>query len=69
MQDSIKTQFFEAREAIKSACWYLEGLAIDYQASDLDPVTKAGRVDALNAKIDYLKGLPLNENAHPWVED
>lgn len=47
----------------------LEALRADYAASRLPQDEKLARVAALDAKVDYLRGLPLDGNAHPWVGD
>lgn len=57
------------RDRIESACAQLDFLVKQYAQADLDGVTKLARIEALRAKQDYLRGLKLDANAHPWNED
>lgn len=69
MQDRIERAFSGAQANIFLACEYLEDLISEYQRSDLDPVQRAGRISAIRAKQEYLKGLKFDPDAYPWVED
>lgn len=61
--------FEVARTRIEGACRQLEYLVSVYARSNVDPVRKLARIETLKSKVDYLRGLQLNANAHPWVED
>lgn len=69
MFDEIDRAFAGARANVSLACEYLEDLMTEYQLSNLDVNTIVARVSAIAAKIDYLKGIKFDPNAHPWVED
>ena len=61
--------FTIVKQRIDAACAQLDFLVGKYAQSGLDGVTKLARIETLRAKADYLRGLPLNPNAHPWIED
>jgi hypothetical protein len=44
-------------------------LRATYSLSKLPDDVKLARIAALDAKIDYLRGLSLDSEAHPWVGD
>lgn len=47
----------------------LENLKDQYRNSGLDPVVVAGRLSALQGRIEILKAVPINLDAYPWNED
>lgn len=65
----LEDSFRLAKKAILVSVEILSLAKEDYANSGLDQQTKLARMAALEAKIDYLHGLGLNANAHPWVED
>lgn len=69
LADDRVAVFALATRYIEAACAQFEFLVNQYAKSDLDGVTKLARIETLKSKQDYLRGLPLNPNAHPWVED
>lgn len=58
-----------ARKAVDQAVARLIVIRTLYEASDLNRSVKAARIRALDAKIDALRAVRLDGNAHPWVED
>lgn len=68
LADDRVAAFALVNNYIDAACYELNDLVTSYTKSNLEPVKKAGRIDALKAKVDYLRGLPLNPYAHPWTE-
>jgi hypothetical protein len=69
MNIEVEHAFRMSQEHIITACEYLEDLITQYWQSGLDSTTLAGRIDALRAKINYLRGLKLDSQAHPWCDD
>jgi hypothetical protein len=70
MSDQRIVRAFQHADAlVNRACGALEALRATYALSSLPRDQQIARMDALNAKIDYLRGLPLNGEAYPWTED
>ena len=65
----VVTGFRVASEYVKDAIGALEALRLTYALSRLPQTEKLARVAAINAKIDYLAGLGLDGNQHPWCGD
>ena len=58
-----------ARAHVDSAVRFLKMARISYVGSDLQPRVRTARLAAIDAKIDALQAVYLDEKAHPWVED
>jgi hypothetical protein len=58
-----------ARAHVDSAVRFLKMARISYVGSDLPARVRTARLAAIDAKIDALQAVHLDENAHPWVED
>jgi hypothetical protein len=69
MQRKIERAFRGARGGIALAVDDLKDLIREYMSSNLSNEVKKSRIAALDAKIDYLLGLPLNHASYPWSED
>lgn len=66
----IVRAFRQAGAHVDRACSQLEALRATYAlATEIPNRVRLARMDAINAKIDYLHGLPLNGEAYPWTED
>jgi hypothetical protein len=65
----IDRQFNLAQAYIDDAISELGEAQEQYRVSGLPFEVVKARLAALDGKIDYLKGLLLNPQAHPWVED
>jgi hypothetical protein len=69
MQDEIAYAFTNAKDHVIIACEYLEDLMTEYMNSSLDNNVKEARISAVNAKINYLKGIKFDPRAYPWTKD
>jgi hypothetical protein len=69
MQDKVELAFSGASANIFLACEYLEDLITEYMNSSLDNNVKEARISAVNAKINYLKGIKFDPRAYPWTKD
>jgi hypothetical protein len=58
-----------AHAHVDSAVRFLKLARISYVGSDLPARVRTARLAAIDAKIDALQAVHLDENAHPWVED
>ena len=58
-----------ARQAVDQAIARLTVIRTLYEASDLARPVKIARIRSLDAKINALRAVHLDCNAHPWVED
>jgi hypothetical protein len=58
-----------ARAHVDSAVRFLKMARMSYVGSHLPARVRTARLAAIDAKIDALQAVHLDENAHPWVED
>lgn len=58
-----------ARAHVDSAVRFLKMARISYAGSDLPTGVRTARLAVIDAKIDALQAVHLDENAYPWVED
>ena len=66
---AVPTQFAFARVHVEEAVRSLGYARAKYEASDLPGRVKEARLAAIDSKIDALRAVQLNDQAHPWVSD
>jgi hypothetical protein len=66
---ALGTNFTCAQAYVSAAVRRLETVRTSYLQSALPQNTITARVAALNAKIDALNAVQLDDKAHPWAQD